>query len=113
MCTATTQTILACDGCFQAATGLLAEAEYNCPQDLDHTGLCLRASPDQCQWCGTAGTAGRLAKSAVPTPGTFLRPLGRNTKACGSCTGLTGGAARSPRRRRPGTTGTPALRHSP
>ncbi len=110
ICTATTETILLCDGCFQAATGLLAECEDGCPQDLDHTGLCLRASPDQCQWCGTpAGSA----KSAAPTSGTFFRPSARKTKACGSCTGPTAGAAPTPRRRRPGTTGTPALRHPP
>ena len=30
-CTATTETILLCDGCFQAATGLLAECEDRWP----------------------------------------------------------------------------------
>jgi len=46
------QTLLLCDGCYQGGTGLLAECEDGCPHDLDHTGLCLRESPDECQWCG-------------------------------------------------------------
>lgn len=41
-----------CDGCYQAATALVAECADGCPQDLDHTGLCLRASTSECQWCG-------------------------------------------------------------
>jgi hypothetical protein len=46
------ESLLLCDGCFQAATGLLAQCEDGCPQD---PGLCLRTSPGQCQWCGTPG----------------------------------------------------------
>jgi len=64
-CTATTETILVCDGCFQAATGLLAEREDRCPQDLDHTGLCLRASPGECQWCGTVGRLREVSRADV------------------------------------------------
>jgi hypothetical protein len=45
-------TVLLCDGCFQAATGLLAECRDGCRQDLDHTGLCLQPGPDECQCCG-------------------------------------------------------------
>jgi hypothetical protein len=71
--TATTQTILLCDGCFQAATGLLAECEDRCPKDLDHTGLCLRASPDQCQWCGTPG---RLREVSRADAGHLLPSVG-------------------------------------
>jgi len=37
-------TVLLCDGCFQAATGMLAECQDGCSQDLDHT--------DECQCCG-------------------------------------------------------------
>jgi hypothetical protein len=109
-CTATTETILVCDGCFQAATGLLAECEGGCPQDPGHTGLCLRASPGECQWCGTPG---RLREFSRADAGHLLPAVGEETKACGSCTGPTAGAARTPRRRRPGTTGTPALWHPP
>jgi hypothetical protein len=109
-CTATTETILLCDGCFQAATGLLAECEDGCPQDLGHTGLCLRSSPMNAS--GAAPPTGS-AKSAVPTSDTFFRPSARKTKARGSCTGPTAGAAPTPRRRRPGTAGTPTLRHPP
>ena len=48
--------LLLCDGCFQAATGLLAECQDGCRHgDLDHDGLCLRDSPEECQWCGTHG----------------------------------------------------------
>src|SRR6202035_604090 len=50
-----TQTLLLCDGCYRSGTGLLAECEDGCPHDLDHTGLCLRDSPDDCQWCGKPG----------------------------------------------------------
>ena len=40
--------LLLCDGCFQAATGLLAECQDGCPHgDLDHDGLCLRDSPER------------------------------------------------------------------
>lgn len=44
--------LLLCDSCYQAATGLLAECEDGCFQDLDHTGLCLQPGADECQWCG-------------------------------------------------------------
>ena len=64
-CTATTQTILVYDGCFQAATGLLAGYEDRCPKDLDHTGLCLRASPDECQWCGTPGRLREVSRAGA------------------------------------------------
>lgn len=58
------QALQLCDGCYQAATGLLAECEDGCFQDLDHTGLCLRDGPDDCQWCGNQD---RLRD--VPRPG--------------------------------------------
>jgi len=54
-----TESIRLCDGCFTAATGLLAECDDGCPQDPGHAGLCLRASTDECQWCGTPGRAPR------------------------------------------------------
>ncbi len=60
-----TESIRLCDGCFQAATGLLAECEDGCPQDLDHAGLCLRASPDECQWCGTPGRLHDISRADV------------------------------------------------
>ena len=104
----TTQVILLCDGCFQATTGLLAECEDGCPQD-PATPACACA-PAPANASGAAPPAGS-AKSAAPTPGTFFPPSARKTKACGSCTGPTTGVAPTPRRRRPGTTGTPALRH--
>ena len=45
---------LLCDDCFQAATGQLAECQDGClHDDFDHYGLCLRGSPDECQWCGS------------------------------------------------------------
>ena len=100
-----TESIRLCDGCFTAATGLPAECADGCPQEPGHAGLCLHASPDECQWCGTPTGS---AKPAAPTSGTCFRPSARNTRACGSCTLPTAGAAPTPRRRRPGTTGTPA-----
>jgi hypothetical protein len=48
-----TETILLCDGCFQAATGLPAECEDGCPRELDHVGLCRGTGSDDCQWCGS------------------------------------------------------------
>jgi hypothetical protein len=67
------ESLLLCDGCLQAATGLLAECEDGCPQDLDHTGLCLRTSPGQCQWCGTSGRLHNISRADVghllPTAG--------------------------------------------
>jgi hypothetical protein len=44
--------LLLCDGCYETATGQLAECEDGCPQDLDHAGLCRRAGTAGCQWCG-------------------------------------------------------------
>jgi hypothetical protein len=65
-----TQTLLLCDGCYQSGTGLLAECEDGCPHDLDHTGLCLRDSPDECQW-----SAGDPAPTPCPQrPGAGQRP---------------------------------------
>jgi hypothetical protein len=74
--------LLLCDGCFQAATGLLAGCQDGCPHgDPGHDGLCLRDGPSECQWCGTQGRlrsalmslrepkAGRM--SLVRWPGTF------------------------------------------
>jgi hypothetical protein len=63
-----------CDGCFQAATGLLAECQHGCPHgDLDHDGLCLRDSPAECQWCGTQGRLHEVLRAGVerrlPTAG--------------------------------------------
>jgi hypothetical protein len=60
-----TETIRLCDGCFTAATGLLAECDDGCPQDLDHTGLCLRASPAECQWCGTPGRLRDVSRDGI------------------------------------------------
>jgi hypothetical protein len=49
-----TASLLLCDDCFQAATGQLAECQDGClHDDFDHYGLCLRDSPDECQWCGS------------------------------------------------------------
>lgn len=57
--------LLLCDGCFQAATGLLAECQVDCPRDLDHDGLCLRDSPDECQWCGATGRLHEVPRPEV------------------------------------------------
>jgi hypothetical protein len=59
------QAILLCDGCFTAATGLLAECEEGCPQDVGHTGLCLGASPEYCQWCGSPGRLREVSRADV------------------------------------------------
>jgi hypothetical protein len=58
------QILRLCDGCYQAATGLIAECEDGCPQESGHTGLCLRDGPDDCPWCGNQD---RLRD--VPRPG--------------------------------------------
>lgn len=47
--------LLLCDGCFQAATGVLAQCQDDCMRALDHDGLCLRDSPGECQLCGAPG----------------------------------------------------------
>jgi len=58
--------LLLCDGCFQAATGLLAECQDGCPHgDLDHDGLCLRDSPEECQWCGAQGRLHAVPRADV------------------------------------------------
>jgi len=41
------------------------ESDDGCPQDLDHTGLCLRASPAECQWCGTPGRLREVSRADV------------------------------------------------
>jgi len=58
--------LLLCDGCFQAATGLLAECQDGCRHgDLDHDGLCLRDSPSECQWCGAQGRLREVPRAGV------------------------------------------------
>lgn len=60
------QQLLLCDGCFQAAAGLLAECQDGCPHgDLDHDGLCLRDSPSECQWCGSPGRLHEVPRASV------------------------------------------------
>jgi hypothetical protein len=65
--------LLLCDGCYQAGTGLLAECEDGCMQDLDHTGLCLRSSNDECEWCGAPGRLHQVTRAGtqdrLPTVG--------------------------------------------
>ena len=60
-----TESIRLCDGCFTAATGLLAECADGCPQDPGHSGLCLRASPGDCRWCGTPGRLREVSRADV------------------------------------------------
>ena len=58
--------LLLCDGCFQAATGLLAGCQDGCRHgDPGHYGLCLRASPDECQWCGAPGRLREVPRAEV------------------------------------------------
>jgi hypothetical protein len=57
--------LLLCDGCFQAATGLLAECQDDCMRDPGHDGLCLRDSPDECQWCGEPGRLHEVPRAEV------------------------------------------------
>jgi hypothetical protein len=59
------ETIRLCDECFTAATGQLAECDDGCPQDLEHAGLCLRASPAECQWCGTPGRLHEASRDGI------------------------------------------------
>lgn len=59
------QVILLCDGCYQAATGLIAECEDGCPRDLDHAGLCLRDGPDDCQWCRQTDRLREVPRSRI------------------------------------------------
>lgn len=59
------QAILLCDGCYQAATGLIAECEDGCPRDLDHAGLCLRDGPYDCQWCGQTDRLREVPRSRI------------------------------------------------
>ena len=49
-----------------SGTGLLAECQDGCPHgDLDHDGLCLRDSPEECQWCGTHGRLHEVPRASV------------------------------------------------
>ncbi len=57
--------LLLCDGCYQAATGQEAECQDGCMQDLDHTGLCLRPSSHQCQWCGGCDRLHEVSRAEV------------------------------------------------
>ena len=58
--------LLLCDGCFQAATGPLAECQDGCRHgDPGHAGLCLRDSPDECQWCGEPGRLHEVPRAEV------------------------------------------------
>jgi hypothetical protein len=59
------QAILLCDGCYQAATGLIAECEDGCPHDPGHVGLCLRDGPDDCQWCGQTDRLREVPRSGI------------------------------------------------
>ena len=59
------QAILLCDGCYQAATGLIAECEDGCPRNLDHSGLCLRDGPEDCQWCGQTDRLREVPQSSI------------------------------------------------
>ena len=67
------QALRLCDGCYQAATGLIAEYEDDCEQDPRHTGLCLRDGPDDCQWCGKQDRLREVPRSGIarllPTAG--------------------------------------------
>ena len=58
--------VLLCDGCFQAATGQLAECQDGCPHGgPGHDGLCLRDSPEECQWCGAQGRLHEVPRADV------------------------------------------------
>lgn len=59
------QDLLLCDGCYQAATGLIAECEDGCPRNLDHSGLCLRDGPEDCQWCGQTDRLREVPRSGI------------------------------------------------
>jgi hypothetical protein len=63
-----TQTLLLCDGCYQSGTGLPAGCEDGCPHDLYHPGLCLRVSPDECQWCGQPGRLREVLRASIEHP---------------------------------------------
>jgi hypothetical protein len=67
------QALLLCDGCYQAATGLIAECEDGCPRNPGHAGLCLRDGPDDCQWCGQTDRLREVPRSGIvhllPTAG--------------------------------------------
>jgi hypothetical protein len=73
------QAILLCDGCYQAATGEIAECEDGCSRSPGHAGLCLRDGPDDCQWCGQADRLREVPRSGIrrllPTVGEEARSL--------------------------------------
>ena len=61
-----TASLLLCDDCFQAATGQLAECRDGClHDDFDHYGLCLRGSPDECQWCSSPDRLHEVPRAGV------------------------------------------------
>ena len=66
---------LLCDPCYQGGTGLLPECEDGCSKNLDHCGLCLIVSGNQCcSWCGQPGRLhevepGTVNCDAMPTVG--------------------------------------------
>ena len=59
------QAILLCDGCYQAAAGLIAECEDGCLREPGHAGLCLRDGPDDCQWCGQRDRLREVPRSGI------------------------------------------------
>lgn len=62
---AAAQLLLLCDGCFQAAAGVLAECQDDCMRDTGHDSLCLRDSPNERQWCGATGRLHEVLRAEV------------------------------------------------
>jgi hypothetical protein len=63
-----TGTLLLCDGCYRAATGLEEGCEDGCRKEPGHNGHCLHGWEEDCQWCG-----GRARLREVPRAGVERR----------------------------------------
>jgi hypothetical protein len=98
------QLLLLCDGCFQAATGLLAGCQDGCPHgDPGHDGLCLRDGPSECRWCGTQGRLREVPRAGVERR---LSMVGEEGEGLWWLHFTGGSQGPFPRPRRPGTAGT-------
>lgn len=86
------ESVLLCDGCFEAAVGLRDQGEHGCPQQPGHTGVCLHDGAGECQWCGNRDRLHMARRADVEYQ---LPTVGGRARACGFCTGPTASTARA------------------
>ena len=80
--------LLLCDGCFQAATGLLAGCQDGCTATLAMTACACATAPSECQWCGAR--PGPAKSRAAASPMCASAPTWRPGRV-GRCMGVVSG----------------------